>query len=73
MADMDYSGENKEFYLDIPVRKEAFFLKGSNALDWGVQDRLARIFQPESGRTVMLANSTTAISRAQPPGLSALT
>jgi putative autoinducer-2 (AI-2) aldolase len=55
MPDMDNPRETKEFYLKIPPRKEAFFLKGSGALDWGMQDRLARIFQPQSGRTVMLA------------------
>ena len=55
MADVDQTGETKEFYLDVPVRKDAFFLKGSNALGWGMQDRLTRIFQPQSGRTVMLA------------------
>ena len=33
----------------------AFFLKGSAAYDWGMQHRLAQIFRPESGRTVMLA------------------
>src|SRR5579871_6860930 len=55
MPDMDNTRETKEFYLKIPPRKEAFFLKGSGALDWGMQDRLARIFQPQSGRTVMLA------------------
>ncbi|MEI7743369.1 MAG: 3-hydroxy-5-phosphonooxypentane-2,4-dione thiolase, partial [Chloroflexota bacterium] len=32
-----------------------FFLKGSGAYDWGMQNRLARVFQPESGRAVMLA------------------
>ena len=32
-----------------------FFLKGSGAYDWGMRNRLARIFRPESGRTVMLA------------------
>ncbi|MDE3178511.1 MAG: 3-hydroxy-5-phosphonooxypentane-2,4-dione thiolase LsrF, partial [Acidobacteriota bacterium] len=55
MADLDGSKETKEFHLDTPARAEAFFLKGSNALGWGMQDRLARIFQPASGRTVMLA------------------
>src|SRR5579884_3940986 len=55
MPDMDNTRETKEFYLKTPPRKEAFFLKGSGALDWGMQDRLARIFQPQSGRTVMLA------------------
>ncbi|MDP6928981.1 MAG: 3-hydroxy-5-phosphonooxypentane-2,4-dione thiolase, partial [Planctomycetota bacterium] len=36
-------------------KSEAFFLKGSNELDWGLKNRLANIFEPSSGRTVMLA------------------
>jgi putative autoinducer-2 (AI-2) aldolase len=55
MADLDGARDTKEFYVDIPARKEAFFLKGSGALDWGMQNRLARVFRPASGRTVMLA------------------
>ena len=39
----------------FPQKTHPFFLKGSNALDWGMQNRLARIFNPSSGRTVMLA------------------
>jgi putative autoinducer-2 (AI-2) aldolase len=49
------STETKQFHEDVPQRTEAFFLKGSGAYDWGMQHRLARIFRPESGRTVMLA------------------
>ncbi len=55
MADVDNVKETKEFYLDIPAKNQPFFLKGSGALDWGMQNRLARIFNPASGRTVMLA------------------
>jgi len=55
MADTDGAAANKDFYINVPARKEAFYLKGSQALDWGLQNRLARIFQPDSGRTVMLA------------------
>jgi len=55
MPDVDGSSEQKEFYLDIPAKNEAFFLKGSGALDWGIQNRLSRIFNPRSGKTVMLA------------------
>ncbi len=55
MPDVDGSSEQKEFYLDIPAKNRAFFLKGSGALDWGIQNRLARIFNPASGKTVMLA------------------
>jgi len=55
MPDVDGSIDQKEFYLDIPAKNEAFFLKGSGALDWGIQNRLSRIFNPASGKTVMLA------------------
>jgi len=55
MADVDSLKETKDYYLDIPARQSAFFLKGAAALDWGMQNRLARIFRPQSGRTVMLA------------------
>ena len=55
MADLDGLKKTKESHLDIPARNEAFFLKGAGALDWGMQNRLSRIFNPRSGRTVMLA------------------
>lgn len=55
MADLEGKAETKEFHLNIPARSEPFFVKGANSLGWGMQDRLARIFQPASGRTVMLA------------------
>ena len=55
MADIDEMQEAKKFYADIPQKTEGFFLKGSNSLDWGMKNRLAQIFNPESGRTVMLA------------------
>ena len=55
MPDVDEMKEAKNYYLDTPQQTEGFFLKGSNALDWGMKNRLARIFNPESGRTVMLA------------------
>jgi putative autoinducer-2 (AI-2) aldolase len=55
MADMDELKEEKKFFVDIPQKTKGFFLKGSNSLDWGMKNRLAQIFNPESGRTVMLA------------------
>lgn len=55
MADLDNVKDTKDYHLDIPARNEPFFLKGAGALDWGMQNRLARIFNPRSGRTVMLA------------------
>jgi putative autoinducer-2 (AI-2) aldolase len=48
-------GEAKNFYTDVPPPQDGFFLKGSGSLDWGMSNRLARIFRPQSGRTVMLA------------------
>jgi 3-hydroxy-5-phosphonooxypentane-2,4-dione thiolase len=47
--------EDKNFHEDIPARSAGFFLKGSSGYDWGMRNRLARIFRPASGRTVMLA------------------
>jgi len=55
MADLDAVKDSKEYYLDVPQKSDVFFLKGSNALGWGMQNRLSRIFNPKTGRTVMLA------------------
>ena len=55
MADTDQIKEAKNFHLDVPPKSDPFFLKGCNALDWGMQNRFSRIFNPKSGRTVMLA------------------
>jgi 3-hydroxy-5-phosphonooxypentane-2,4-dione thiolase len=48
-------GEGKSFFVDVAPPSQGFFLKGSGALDWGMSNRLARIFRPSTGRTVMLA------------------
>ena len=55
MADTDGAREEKNFYTDIPAKSEPFFLKGLNNVDWGLKNRMSNIFNPESGRTVMLA------------------
>lgn len=56
MAEMEESkSDRKEFYLDRSTKQEPFFLKGSQSLDWGLQNRLSHIFDPKSGKTVMLA------------------
>ncbi|NIA07949.1 MAG: 3-hydroxy-5-phosphonooxypentane-2,4-dione thiolase [Actinobacteria bacterium] len=55
MPEADSSKKKKQYYEDIPMERHGFFLKGSSALDWGMKNRLSRIFNPESGRTVMLA------------------
>jgi putative autoinducer-2 (AI-2) aldolase len=55
MADLDDVKESKRFYAGVPQETEDFFLKGSGSYDWGMKNRLARIFNPQSGNTVMLA------------------
>ena len=55
MADLDGVKESREFHAGVPQRTDGFFLKGSAHHDWGMKNRLARIFDPQSGRTVMLA------------------
>ena len=55
MPDADELKEGKQYYTDTPQKAQGFFLKGSNNLEWGMKDRLARIFNPVSGNTVMLA------------------
>jgi putative autoinducer-2 (AI-2) aldolase len=47
--------EGKTYYEDIPQKGKLFFLKGSTELDWGMKNRLSRIFDPSDGHTVMLA------------------
>jgi putative autoinducer-2 (AI-2) aldolase len=54
MPEADSVGD-KNFREAVPAPDQGFFLKGSGAYDWGMQNRLARIFRPETGRTVMLA------------------
>jgi 3-hydroxy-5-phosphonooxypentane-2,4-dione thiolase len=55
MPELDISKAEKNYHLDIPQKNEPFFLKGSNNYDWGMKNRLGRIFNPRSGKTVMLA------------------
>jgi putative autoinducer-2 (AI-2) aldolase len=55
MPEADESEKEKQFYVNIPAKSEPFFLKGSNSLDWGMKNRLSTIFNPTSGKTVMLA------------------
>lgn len=55
MPDAESIKEPKKFFPDMPQATPGFFLKGCGALDWGMKNRLARVFSPESGRTVMLA------------------
>lgn len=55
MPDLDDAQDGKNYHIGVPPPVTAFFLKGSNSLDWGMKNRLAHIFNPATGRTVMLA------------------
>jgi putative autoinducer-2 (AI-2) aldolase len=55
MADNDSNKMANDYGIGIPVKKSGFFLKGLEHMDWGMKDRLSRIFNPKSGHTVMLA------------------
>ncbi len=55
MPDDQKPKEAKEFCTDILQKTEGFYLKGCGSLDWGMKNRMAGIFNPDSGRTVMLA------------------
>ncbi len=55
MAEYDKDKQAKEYYTHVPVEKHGFFLKGAHSLDWGMKNRLSRIFRPDTGRTVMFA------------------
>jgi len=47
--------EGARYQAEVPQASPGFFLKGAHQLDWGMKNRLARVFSPQSGRTVMLA------------------
>ncbi len=55
MPELNGNKDAADFGLDTPVKTEGYFLKGSGGYDWGMKDRLSRIFNPQSGKTVMLA------------------
>ncbi|MGN1143800.1 MAG: 3-hydroxy-5-phosphonooxypentane-2,4-dione thiolase [Anaerovoracaceae bacterium] len=55
MADAIGNKDAKNYYLDQPVQESGFFAKGLGNTDWGMKNRLSRLFNPESGNTIMLA------------------
>ena len=55
MPEADVSKKEKNFQEGVPFKNPEFDLKGSYSLDWGMKNRLSRIFNPETKRTVMLA------------------
>jgi len=55
MADIEDVKDTKHYFPGVPASHEGFHLKGAHQLDWGMRNRLSKIFRPSTGRTVMLA------------------
>ncbi|MCK6206121.1 3-hydroxy-5-phosphonooxypentane-2,4-dione thiolase [Bacillus infantis] len=56
MADNIGNKAAKNFFEDVPFAGgEGFHVKGTANYDWGMKDRLSRIFNPKTGKTIMLA------------------
>lgn len=56
MADAEGNIEAKNFNAGTAAQNAgSFFLKGLGNADWGIKARMASIFNPKSGNTVMLA------------------
>ena len=55
MADNIGNKAAHDYHLDVPASQEGFYIKGAAHCGWGMQARLARMFDPRSGNTVMLA------------------
>lgn len=55
MADLEGNISAKRFCPETPPVRFAQNIRGSANLDWGMQNRLSRILDPNTGKTVMLA------------------
>lgn len=56
MADKFGNKIAKDYSIDVPFANQGgFHVKGMQNMDWGMKARLSRIFNPKSGKTVMLA------------------
>ena len=47
--------KNGDLILSDFLDNQSFFLKGIDNMGWGIKNRLSRIFNPKTGRAVMLA------------------
>ena len=55
MADNIGNKAAKDYHLDVPAAQKGFYVKGASHCDWGMKNRMSKLFRPESGNTVMLA------------------
>ena len=55
MPDMDGFKEANNFGFGQSAASSTFHVKGAENLSWGMKDRLSRIFNPKTGKAVLLA------------------
>lgn len=55
MADKDQIIEAKNFGTDIPQPHTHFHVKGAEHCSWGMKSRLSKVFNPDTGKSLMLA------------------
>lgn len=55
MPDVEGVKKSKDYGIGIPQVNQSFYVKGSDNYDWGMKNRLSKIFNPKSGKTLMLA------------------
>lgn len=55
MPDKEGLLDTKDYGVGTPAANQTYFVKGCGNYDWGMKNRLARIFNPKSGKTVMIA------------------
>ena len=55
MADAVGNKAAKDYHFDVPAPDQGFFARGLGHTDWGMKNRISRLFSPETGNTVMLA------------------
>lgn len=47
--------KNEDLGMNNFFDNKSFFLRGTDHMGWGIKNRMSRIFNPKTGRTVMLA------------------
>ena len=55
MADLDDLRDGSNFGIGQATNNQSYYIKGAENLSWGMKDRMSRIFNPTSGKSVMLA------------------
>jgi len=55
MADKDGILEANNFGIGIEQAKGSFHVKGAEHYDWGMKSRLSKVFNPKTGKSLMLA------------------